>query len=348
MHKRDQELHGLLIVDKPGQQTTIAQAEVDALSLAPSPAMSQPLTATSARKPTNRDFTSHDVVQVVRRWSGQRQIGHTGTLDPMASGVLVLCLGAATRLVEYYQGHAKQYYAEIVLGSATDTYDATGVTCATATIPPLTLSQIEAALQQFRGDILQLPPIYSALKQGGETLYQKARRGEVVSVTPRPVSFYQIDLLEYRAPDRICLRIHCSAGTYIRSLAYDLGLALQTVAHLAVLRREAAGQFTLADAHTLTEIEQMAQQGRLTELLRPLGAGLDMPSIHLDQESVRRFGHGQKVVLASPAVANEEIGLLAAGYDIQNHSVGILRCIATATPPNIGFVWKAEKWFIQS
>ncbi len=348
MHKRDQELHGLLIVDKPGQQTTSTPTEVDAPSMAEASAMPQPLAATPTRKPTNRDFTSHDVVQVVRRWSGQRQIGHTGTLDPMASGVLVLCLGAATRLVEYYQGHAKQYYAEIVLGRATDTYDATGVTCATAAIPPLTLAQIEAALQQFRGDILQLPPIYSALKQGGETLYQKARRGEVVTVTPRPVSFYQIDLVAYRPPDRICLRVHCSAGTYIRSLAYDLGLALQTVAHLAVLRREAAGQFSLADAHSLTEIEQMAQQGRLSELLLPLGVGLDMPSIQLDDELIRRFGHGQKVVLDSPAVANEQLDLLVAGYDTQGRSVGILRCLAAATPPHVGFVWKAEKWFIQS
>ncbi len=353
MHKREQALHGLLIVDKPGQQTTSSRAGAGTPMVADAVVVPQPVALPPLRAGTGRDFTSHDIVQIVRRWSKQRQIGHTGTLDPMASGVLVLCLGAATRLVEYYQGQAKQYYAEIVLGSATDTYDATGVTAATAPIPLLDLAQIEATLQQFRGDIMQLPPVYSALKQGGESLHRKARRGEVVTLTPRPVSMYRIDLLDYVHPDRICLRVHCSAGTYIRSLAYDLGLALQTVAHLAVLRREAVGQFTLADAHSLAEIEQMAQQGRFAELLLPLGAGLDMPLIQLDDESIRRFGHGQKVVLDHSTldhsnIVNEQPGMLAASYDANGQSVGILRCLAAAAPSQVGFVWKVEKWFVQS
>jgi tRNA pseudouridine55 synthase len=347
VHKRDHELHGLLVVDKPGQQTTSAPAGV--VLVTESPAIpSQPLSLPPARLRASHGFTSHDIVQMVRRWSEQRQIGHTGTLDPMASGVLVLCLGNATRLVEYYQGHAKQYYAEIVLGSATDTYDATGVTCATAPIPTLDPSQIEAALQQFRGDILQLPPVYSALKQGGESLHHKARRGEAVTVTPRPVSFYRLDLLDYVRPDRICLRVHCSAGTYIRSLAYDLGLTLQTAAHLAVLRREAAGQFTLAAAHSLTEIEQMAQQGRLAELLLPLGYGLELPYMQLDDEQIRRFGHGQKVVLGHTEIDNEQPGVLASGYDTGGKCVGILRCLGMVASPQVGFVWKAEKWFAES
>ena len=140
-------LHGLLVVDKPGQPFTSAPAHTGVTVAA----AAQPMHQRFELSFTDRLPTSHDVVQMVRRWSGQRQIGHTGTLDPMASGVLVLCLGNATRLVEYYQGQPKQYYAEIVLGSATDTYDATGEMCATAPIPSLEISHIEAALEQFRG-----------------------------------------------------------------------------------------------------------------------------------------------------------------------------------------------------
>ena len=341
MPKRDHPLHGLLVVDKPGQLAA-ASTGIAAVA-APQPPLQRPA-PNDTRLPT-----SHDIVQMVRRWSGQRQIGHTGTLDPMASGVLVLCLGNATRLVEYYQGHPKQYYAEIVLGSATDTYDATGEISATAPVLPLEPAHIEAALEKFRGSILQMPPVYSALKQGGESLHHKARRGEDVTITPRPVTFYQLDLVGYSAPDRICLRALCSAGTYIRSLAYDLGLALQTLGHLAVLRREAAGQFTLAEAHSLTEIESLARQTRLAEILLPLGYGLEMAALPLDDEQVRRFGHGQTVRVAGSAALDPPLaGALAQGTDANGVCVGILRCLGPALAAEAGFVWKTEKWFAQS
>jgi len=342
--KRDHQLHGLLVIDKPGQPAANTLASPGVPVVAASHPTLQRSSSVSTRLPT-----SHDIVQMVRRWSGQRQIGHTGTLDPMASGVLVLCLGNATRLVEYYQGHPKQYYAEIVLGSATDTYDAIGEISTTAPIPALAIAQIEAALEQFRGDILQTPPVYSALKQGGESLHHKARRGEDVTVASRPVTFYQLDLLDYKAPDRICLRAFCSAGTYIRSLAYDLGIALQTVAHLGLLRREAAGQFTLAEARSLAEIENMAQQDRVEELLLPLGYGLELPSIQLDDAQVRRFGQGQKVILAGASINQAQIvGALAQGKDASDRCVGILRCVGAAIAADAGFVWKAEKWFASS
>lgn len=357
MPKRDHPLHGLLVVDKPGQHSAKPSINAGAPSSVESAPTFQPYSFDPTRLPT-----SHDIVQMVRRWSGQRQIGHTGTLDPMASGVLMLCLGNATRLVEYYQGQPKQYYAEVVLGSATDTYDALGEVIATSAVPVLGDAMLEAALQQFRGPILQSPPIYSALKQDGESLHRKARRGETVVVTPRPITFYQIDLVNWQPPDRVCLRITCSAGAYIRSLAYDLGLALQTQAHLALLRRAAVGRFTLDEAHDLATIEQAARQGVLHELLLPLGFGLGLPILQLDEEQVRRFGHGQKVILnitpsltQSPRLSMadaqpnpEDSTPLASAYDAEGRCVGILHCLGNAAVPAAGTVWKAEKWFAQS
>lgn len=334
--------NGLLIVDKPGR----------AFSL------DGPRAAQQDDAREERDFpTSHDVVSRVRRWSKQRRIGHTGTLDPMASGVLVLCLGSATRLVEYYQGHAKQYYAEIQLGSATDTYDAFGQITRRAPIPPLSAAQIEAALERFRGDILQRPPLFSALKKGGESLHRKARRGEQVDVEPRPVTFHQLDLLQYEPDGRIALRVLCSAGGYIRSLAHDLGEALGSVAHLSVLRREAAGPFTLEDAYTLPQIEEAARVGQLAQLLLPLGERLEIPRIALDAETVTRLGHGQRVVLDAATqravhsvVAQAEADAdpqraLAQGIDPHGTFAGIMRYIGPAHSSESGTIWKAEKWF---
>lgn len=248
---------------------------------------------------------------------------------------------------------------KIALGSATDTYDALGEVVATAPVPALDEGALEAALQQFRGPILQSPPIYSALKQDGESLHRKARRGETVVVTPRPITFYQITLVDWQPPDRICVRITCSAGAYIRSLAYDLGLALQTQAHLALLRREAIGRFTVDEAYTLPVIEQAARQGALQELLLPLGFGLDLPLLQLDDEQVRRFGHGQKVILAvtpttqiahlpiAGAPSNPETSThLASASDAEGRCVGILQCLGNAATPSAGAVWKAEKWFV--
>lgn len=275
--------NGLLVVDKPGR-ARVSHDAIDQIG--------------------NREEdlpTSHDVVQRVRRWSKQRRIGHTGTLDPLASGVLILCLGPSTRLVEYYQGHPKQYYAEVVLGRSTNTYDAFGETVEEKPIPPLTRDQIEAALVQFRGTIQQKPPIFSALKQAGESLHHKARRGETVEVKPRTVTLHTLDLVDFSPSQiqssRIVLRTTCSAGTYIRSLAHDLGIALGTVAHLDILRREAAGPFSLTDAVPLDALAGAAENDTLHDFLHPPAYRLDLPEIKLTNELITRFGYGQKVVL---------------------------------------------------
>lgn len=309
--KVESDLHGLLVVDKAGFDPA---------------------------HPSERLWTSHDVVARVRRLSGQRRIGHTGTLDPMASGLLILCLGQATRLVEYYQGHDKRYQAVVALGSATDSYDATGQVTAQAPVPPLRAAQIEAALDRFRGVILQTPPIYSALKQEGEALYAKARRGEEVTVAARPVTIHQLTLLA-QSETTLALDIICSAGTYIRSLAHDLGKTLGTVAHLAELRRTAAGTFTLEDAHTLPSLEIAAQAGTLGQLLLPLGVGLGMPLLTVDDATALRLSQGQRVFIegVNDALLND----LALAQSTGGEALGIVRRLdshATAT------LCKAEKW----
>jgi tRNA pseudouridine55 synthase len=306
------DLNGLLVVDKTGFDPA---------------------------QPEARLWTSHDVVARVRRLSGQRRIGHTGTLDPTASGVLLLCLGQATRLVEYYQGHDKRYHAVVALGSATDTYDATGHVTAQKPIPALSTAHVEAALSHFRGDIEQTPPIYSALKQEGEALYAKARRGEEVIVAARPVTIHRLILVAQTATT-ITLDITCSAGTYIRSLAHDLGEALGTVAHLAELRRSAAGSFTLDDAHTMPTIEVAAEAGTFAELLLPLGVKLGLPSLTVDEATALRLSHGQRVPLDASTVADPKSNL-ALAQSATGTPLGIVRCVENRANMQL---WKAEKW----
>jgi tRNA pseudouridine55 synthase len=293
-----------------------------------------------------RLWTSHDVVARVRRLSGQRRIGHTGTLDPMASGVLVLCLGSATRLVEYYQGETKRYYAEIVLGTATDTYDAEGWVTASAPVPLLSKDDVEAALATLRGEVWQKPPAYSAIKQAGETLYARARRGETIYAEARRVTIYRLELLDLQPPNRLGVSIVCSAGTYVRSLAHDLGHALGTNGHLAVLRREAVGAFSLADAHSLAEIEQCAARGELSGLLRAPGDGMPLPTVRLPDELLRRFSYGQRVLLdrsLCPPPGGDQP--LVQVRDGAGTLAGIIRCLqAGAAEDATAALWKAEKW----
>ncbi|MBA3530322.1 MAG: tRNA pseudouridine(55) synthase TruB, partial [Ardenticatenales bacterium] len=183
-------------------------------------------------------MTSHDVVARLRRVTRMKKIGHAGTLDPLATGVLVLALGKGTRTLEYLTGQDKVYEATVYLGQSTDSYDAEGevLTRHEGALPEQ--SEVEAALDAFRGDIWQKPPIFSALKQGGEPLYKKARRGESVEIEARPVTIYNL-VLTFWNPPEVGLYVHCSKGTYIRSLAHDLGVALGVGGHLKALRRTA-------------------------------------------------------------------------------------------------------------
>ncbi len=204
-------------------------------------------------------------------------------------------------------------------------------------VPELSTAQVELALAHFRGDILQTPPIYSALKQDGEALYAKARRGEEVTVAARPVTIRQLTLLAQTATT-LTLEIICSAGTYIRSLAHDLGEALGTVAHLAELRRSAAGSFTLDDAHTIPAIEAAAAAGTLTDLLVPLGVGLGLPIITLDDAIALRLSQGQRVPME---IARRSCQRVGAGTIVNGAALGIVRCLGSQATTSL---WKAEKW----
>jgi tRNA pseudouridine55 synthase len=208
-------------------------------------------------------MTSHDVVARVRRLAGQRRVGHGGTLDPPATGVLVLALGRATRLLPFLPTEPKRYLAEVAFGAETDTLDAAGTVTATADASGVDEARLRAALAGFVGPQLQTPPMVSAIKVGGERLYAKARRGEQVDRAPRPIVVHDLELLGFAAGarPRATLAVTCSGGTYVRALAADLGRALGTLAHLASLRRTAVGRFTERDAHTLPELDELAGGG---------------------------------------------------------------------------------------
>ena len=249
-----------------------------------------------------RGLTSHDVVNHVRRLTGQRRVGHAGTLDPLATGVLVLCVGQATRLAEYVAGCDKTYRAEIVLGVTTDTYDADGHVTGLRPVE-VALDQIQIALSSFVGDILQTPPAFSAIKQGGEPLYRAARSGEAVTLAPRPVHIAEIRLLDYKAP-LLVVEVDCSKGTYIRSLAHDLGQRLGCGAHLSALVRLRSGRFSLADAASLEDLALAARHGRLDQfLLAPDQALLDTPAVTLDATGAARACRGMGVAVAADGAA---------------------------------------------
>lgn len=240
-----------------------------------------------------RGMTSHDVVAQVRRLTGQKRVGHAGTLDPMADGVLIVCLGRATRVVEYLTGLDKTYRAVIRLGVETNTFDADGRVVATR---PVNLSEtdLRSVLPKFIGEIDQVPPMYSALKREGRRLYKLARKGVEVERPPRRVKIYDLTLRAWQAgvQPEATIDVRCSSGTYIRSLAHDLGAVLGCGAHLTALTRLASGSFTLHEAVKLQDLESLDLQG----LLRPLDAALQgLPAITLDADRARRVTMGQAI-----------------------------------------------------
>ncbi|HEY4690444.1 MAG TPA: tRNA pseudouridine(55) synthase TruB [Anaerolineae bacterium] len=266
-------------------------------------------------------WTSHDVVAKVRRLTRLKRIGHTGTLDPMATGVLVVCLGQATRIVEYLVGHDKRYRATIRLGIETNTYDADGRITLQHSVA-VSEATLREALSKFVGEIAQVPPMYSALKRGGQKLVDLARQGVEVEREPRKVTIYSIDVLAFDPPD-LAIDVHCSTGTYIRSLAHDVGRALGCGAHLAALTRTAAGRFTLDQAISLEQLQAAVADGSWTALLRPLDAALtEFPAVTLSETDVEHMRHG----LAVPhPLSNSVEAQLVRVYDPASRLVGLVR-----------------------
>ncbi|MFA6666735.1 MAG: tRNA pseudouridine(55) synthase TruB [Armatimonadota bacterium] len=239
--------------------------------------------------------TSHDMVSRIRRIFHQRRVGHAGTLDPMASGVLVICLGEATRIVEYLMDSKKLYRASAVFGIQTDTEDSTGTVTARTDCRSITQEMVERALPGFTGKIMQVPPMASALHHNGRRLYDLARAGQVVERQPREVEIYSLRLISFKAGEHpaATFDIECSKGTYIRTLCADIGSALGCGGHMSSLARLAVGRFALEDACSPDDLEALASEGREGTALTSIDdALLDMQSLQVKEEDAMLLANG--------------------------------------------------------
>ena len=266
-------------------------------------------------------LSSNQALQHVRRLYRAEKGGHTGALDPLATGLLPLCFGEATKIAGLLLGGRKAYEAQIRLGATTDTDDADGTILRERPVPALDRARVEAALQPFLGRIRQRPPIYSALKQGGEPLYAKARRGEIIEVAEREVEVQEIRLLALDGPV-LRLAVACGSGTYIRSLARDLGEMLGCGGHITALRRTWVEPFLSPDMLTLDQLQALAETGgeaALDARLLPVEAGLaHFPALALDADQARRLGQGQVLPISGIAPA-ETINIT----DLNGRSLGL-------------------------
>ena len=272
-------------------------------------------------------LSSHAVVSKVRRALQTRAVGHAGTLDPMATGLLVLGIGEGTKLLHYLTGHDKQYAAAVHLGLATDSWDADGQIVQERPVAAMDQSDIGRIAQRFVGTFEQRAPAVSAIKLGGEALYKKVRRGETVDAPSRSVTVHRLDVLQVELP-RFMLRVSCAKGFYVRSLAHDLGVALGTVAHLCALRRERSGPFTVAEAVRFSLLQAAAAGDEAARLqLRqevwPLSRALEvLPIVRLDSAGAEHARHGRPIpsvhvvgVKGEPPGDEQPLGLLSADGD---------------------------------
>jgi tRNA pseudouridine55 synthase len=238
------------------------------------------------------DYTSHDVVAHIRRWTRVPRVGHAGTLDPHATGVLLIGLGAGTKLMQFLHECPKTYRATLQLGVRTDTCDAVGKVVEVAPVREMNQGEVEAVLVDFRGAIEQIPPMFSALKQQGRRLYTLARQGIDVERQPRRVQIFRLTLLEFSAAT-LSLEVECSSGTYIRVLADDIGTRLGCGAHLRALVRTATGPFTLAQALTLAALEDAVRQDDWRRHVIPLSAAVaGFPALILTAAAAQGLAHG--------------------------------------------------------
>ena len=259
--------------------------------------------------------TSHGIVARVRRALGTRRIGHTGTLDSFASGLMLLCIGRATRIVEYLTGMDKRYTAVVRLGTRTDTHDATGTVLSETDASDVTLAQVESALEPLRGEIDQVPPVFSAKKVAGERAYALAREGAPPELPPARVRIDELRVTRFEPPE-LELEIACSSGTYIRAIARDIGEALGVGAHLTQLRRTSVGPHTIDRALTLDAIESDPKTA-IAALIPPLAALGDMPRVDITDDEIAHVTHGRPI-------ANEHghTGLVALALDGSLVSIG--------------------------
>jgi len=233
-------------------------------------------------------YTSFDVIRDVRKYFQIKKVGHTGTLDPLATGLMCIGIGQATRFLEFHVGHTKEYIAEITFGAVSETYDAEGPVCVSENKKQIIKGDIEAVLDMFRGEIEQIPPKYSALKINGQKLCNLVRAGKEVdvSIKKRKVTLFKNEILEFdEESQKLKLCISCSSGTYIRSIAHDLGQVLECGAYLSALQRTKIDDFCLENAHKLSDLKK--------DFLLPFESGLDFPVLQIHAEQSKQLHYGQ-------------------------------------------------------
>ena len=273
-------------------------------------------------------LTSHDVVARARRWYGTRRVGHAGTLDPMATGLLIVCIDNGTRMSEYLLGQDKRYLAEIKLGQSTNTDDAEGEVIAAAAVPALLPEQLHGLQAQFCGEIEQVPPQFSAIKKNGQRAYALARQGETVELAARPVTVYSLVLRQLHA-DVLQAEVHCGSGTYIRSLARDIGRQIGCGAHLTALRRTSIGNFALTQAKTREQLDAADRPARASFLL-PIDRAIEhFAQVTLAETDAHRLMMGQ-VVAAPPGLPGE----WARVYDVRGRFIAIASIEANWLKPS--------------
>jgi tRNA pseudouridine55 synthase len=275
-------------------------------------------------------------VAIVRRASDLKRVGHAGTLDPLATGVLLVCLGAATRVSEFLMNSRKVYRASVRLGVTTDTDDAEGRMLREAAVATFDRTAIGETLGHFVGSIEQVPPMRSALKREGQRLYKLARLGATIEREPRTIEIYRLDLLGWNPP-LIEFEVECSKGTYIRALARDIGEKLGCGAHLAALTRLASGRFTLDQAKSLEAVQDAFAHGQWSEIVHPLDeALLDFDALVADAEQTRRIKQGIAIPAASPPGT-----MLVRAYSADGECIALLRY------NSVTHEWWPEKVFSQ-
>lgn len=291
--------------------------------------------------------TSFKIVQVVKQLTAERRVGHAGTLDPLATGVLPICIGKGTRVVEYLMEATKIYRAEIELGVVTDTYDADGTVTSVKDPSAINQDQLQSALNSFCGLIQQTPPMYSALKSHGQPLYKLARSGITVERKSRSIQIHKIDLINWQSPV-ITVEVVCSKGTYIRSLAYDLGNVLGCGAYLKNLVRLGYGLFNIEDAILLSQLQDACRYGYWRELIYPVDSVLMYWNAVIVGDDVReKISHGRPVTFENDdnkqqISPRDSFGYRCRVYALDGCFIGVLRFNSESQE------WLPEKIFNQS
>lgn len=253
-------------------------------------------------------MSSHNVVSALRKLFDQKKVGHTGTLDPGAAGVLPICIGKATRLSEYLIEKEKTYYAHIIFGRSTDTYDSFGETTDSSD-KIVNIEYLKKVILDFSGDIEQAVPAYSAKKVEGQKLYDLARKGNAINNITKNVTVYSLDILDELKPNAFLLKISCSKGTYIRSICHEIGLNLRVPSHMGVLIRTKSGNFKIENAVTIDELKKMKEKGTLTTAVTSMEDVLyDYPSIHVNDIYKSYVVNGRKISIENAKIDEDYLG----------------------------------------